>query len=656
MPSRSIGLLFAFAATASAQDDPFETRLHNVEFITREIRDFPGEDLSLSTDAIGTMITAKGEFSSTRISGDDLIALIGSNVAEDSWQHVSASISFANGILTVTNLRSVQERIARYLTYWRGFFGRMVVIDTSVVSIDPALLAGIRSAGDPDRPAALPEELAKKLFDAARAGKLATLLKSTRLTAHPGQRANAKDAVRRHYVRDQDLQIATASVAIDPIVGSYQTGLSVDLRPYVEPFGNAITLEVRITRVVPEALAEYVLKLTKELTTAVPLADAGQDQAQEKLGPAAQRRVDEPKIELPRLAVDRIRTTLTVRNGETVIAASTFREGRNVLYLLTPTIVPLDEKPLPEPVFKEERLLRLYDVSPLTRGLQNFPGPYVELVDPSGAGGGPLTGATFTLDGPVARMDVDDVVDMVRTKIAPESWGNKRNSVRGTSYGSLVIRQKPDVLREIDRFLNSILSTRAQMITTQTFLIGFKKGARAKWEDQIPALRPGGYFADAEKFATLLEEAAKNKEVRLIEMGEVTSFPQQRVHVSRLQQEAYVADYEPQVSTAAAQHDPIIGVASSGFVLDARPHFIHGADRVSVELRLRRTRHAFREVAGATAGAGALQLPEGTGVGRQLNVTCVKGKVTLAGIETRGEGDDPEEVAIFVRARANLLK
>mgnify|MGYP007027469428 CR=1 FL=1 len=30
---------------------------------------------------------------------------------------------------------------------------------------------------------------------------------------------------------------------------------------------------------------------------------------------------------------------------------------------------------VPEPAFEEERLLRIYDVSPLTRVMQDFPGP-----------------------------------------------------------------------------------------------------------------------------------------------------------------------------------------------------------------------------------------------------------------------------------------
>ena len=105
------------------------------------------------------------------ITGEDLVSLIKMNVAEDTWEHVASQIAFSDGVLTVTNRKSVHDKIAQYLNYWRGFLGKMISIDAAIVSVDPQLLARIRSAGDADRPAILPPAHFSKLLEAAREGK-----------------------------------------------------------------------------------------------------------------------------------------------------------------------------------------------------------------------------------------------------------------------------------------------------------------------------------------------------------------------------------------------------------------------------------------------------------------------------------------------------
>ena len=50
--------------------------------------------------------------------------------------------------------------------------------------------------------------------------------------------------------------------------------------------------------------------------------------------------------------------------------------------------------------------------------------------------------------------------------IAPDTWGNKRNFIADAQRGTLVVRQKPDVLREIDRFLTTILMAMCSTVPT----------------------------------------------------------------------------------------------------------------------------------------------------------------------------------------------
>ncbi len=651
-------LILGAALALQAQDEPFETRIYNVEFLTREVEDRPGTDVSLFQDSIGVTVSADSELSRGLLTGDDLVSLIRNNVAEDTWEHEKASIRFEGGLLTVTNRRSVQEKIGQYLAYWRGFFGKMITVEAAIISVDPRLLARLRAAGAPNRPMVLAPEPLKALLEAAREEKDAELLKSMRVTAHPGQRVNLKDVQKQAYVRDVDAQIATASVALDPILDVLQSGTVVDVRPYLEPFGNAVTIEVRVTRADVEAVTERKLRLSRDINLAAPIEVPGEKGPGIAADPRRQAMSApaEPRLELPRLAVDRFRTTLTVRSRETAIAGSAFREGRNVLLLLTPAILSLDERPAPEPEFEEQRLLRMYDISPLTRRFQDWAGPRLGLVNPYW-GGGALVGATFTMDEPRGALVADEsIAELLRTRIAPDTWGNRRNSITIGPNGALLVRQKPEVLREIDRFLDSLYHLRAQMVTCEAILVGFRKNARAGWEKQVPALAPGGYFVDREPFDRLFQEACGNGNVRLIEMAEITGFPQQRVHMARLVQEAVVADYEPQVATCVSTFDPIIDTVASGFVLDVRPHFVQGTERIAVSLQAALTRHDLREIDAVAPSAGPLQAARGPESRWESDVLCVRGKVTLVGIFSRGRGEEAEEVALFLRARANLLE
>jgi hypothetical protein len=631
-----------------------ETHLYNVEFLTAVTPDHPGQLLGFSTSTAGVLAEST-EMSSGRITGEDLVSLIKMNVAEDTWEHVASVIAFSDGVLTVTNRKSVHDKIAQYLNYWRGFLGKMISIDAAIVSVDPQLLARIRSAGDADRPAILPPAHFGKLLEAAREGKFAELVKSMRVTAHPGQRVSLQDIAKQQYVRDYDVQIALASVTLDPVIDQIATGASIDVRPYLEPFANGITMEVRTDIADAEAIEERKLKLTKEMVNATPFEAEGKAVGLPK-APLAGVAL-EPKIQLPKVAHDRVRTMLTVRNRESAIVGSVFRKGRMLLFVLTPAIVAADEKPAPEPVFEEQRLLRLFDIAPLTRGVPDWSGPLLDVVGRSG--GGPLTGATaatFALLEPAVLMQAGDVASMIRSRISPDTWGNKRNSIVATDRGTLIVRQKPDVLREIERFLNTILMARAQMITTETVVVGFKKGARAEWEKEIAALAPGGYFVEAEKFDKLLEEAWKGQRVRMVDAAEITGFPQQRVYGLRSQAEAYLADYEPLVASFAALQDPIVDTFTSGFVFDVRPHYVHGNEQISVDFRSTLVLGQLRDVDALGASNSPLQTVSAKVLKWNANVLCVKGKVSLVAIETVGKGDDAEDLAVFVRARQNVLK
>jgi type II secretory pathway component GspD/PulD (secretin) len=98
--------------------------------------------------------------------------------------------------------------------------------------------------------------------------------------------------------------------------------------------------------------------------------------------------------------------------------------------------------------------LQLYDVRDLLVKIQDFSGPKVELVSPQKGGGGPLTGATFTLEEPRSTITEEFITDMVKQNTGDKSWDENPNASITLTNGVLVVSQSKRVHEEIKRFVN----------------------------------------------------------------------------------------------------------------------------------------------------------------------------------------------------------
>jgi hypothetical protein len=418
---------------AFAQEDPLETRVYRVDTLTKPFTDWPAFDFSIAPDSIGRT-TAQADAARQALSDEELVLLIRGNIAPESWAKEGAKIGIDEGVLSVTNRKPVHELLGAYLARWRDFLSRRVVLQAALVLIEPDLLARIRPTASP----ALSPEQARRILDAAREGKQAELVKSMRATARHGQRVSLQGKTDQSYVRDVDIQVAGDQVAADPVVDVLTVGAVLDVRPTIELSGERVTMEVRAALADLEALEAKSVKAT-----------------------AAQ----EVKFQLPRIALDRIRTTLTARVGETVVAGLIARRNRSLALLLTPSVVQGGEKPLPEPALEEQRLLRLYDVGLLTRPLTSFPGPVIDFSFPAAEG----AGAVFAAPDQPTGMSSAELVDEIRRRVAPHSWTSDRHST--TELGEiLAVRQKEEVHRQIEAHLRALQAARARMVTSEAIL------------------------------------------------------------------------------------------------------------------------------------------------------------------------------------------
>ena len=98
--------------------------------------------------------------------------------------------------------------------------------------------------------------------------------------------------------------------------------------------------------------------------------------------------------------------------------------------------------------------LQLYDVRDLLVKIQDFAGPKVELVSPQKGGGGPLTGATFTLEEPRSTITEEFITDMVKQNTGDKTWDENPNASINLTNGVMVVSQSKRVHEEIKRFIN----------------------------------------------------------------------------------------------------------------------------------------------------------------------------------------------------------
>ncbi len=98
--------------------------------------------------------------------------------------------------------------------------------------------------------------------------------------------------------------------------------------------------------------------------------------------------------------------------------------------------------------------LQIYDVRDLLVKLQDFPGPRVELVSPQAGGGGPLTGATFTLEEPKSTISEEFITEMVKQNCGDRSWDENPSASLTLTNGMLIVSQSRRVHAEIKSFIN----------------------------------------------------------------------------------------------------------------------------------------------------------------------------------------------------------
>ena len=108
---------------------------------------------------------------------------------------------------------------------------------------------------------------------------------------------------------------------------------------------------------------------------------------------------------------------------------------------------------LPKSKLSDRTVTRVYDVRDLALGIQDFPGPKMELAPP----GSRIVDVIITLqEEPVSTLPPDFLAELIKANIGGTSWNEGSNVSIEQSNGLLVISQTAAVHDEIGILLNRL--------------------------------------------------------------------------------------------------------------------------------------------------------------------------------------------------------
>lgn len=352
---------------------------YEVRDITQGVQDRPGPELKLKSPGDEDSLDDDLEVpESTVVTEDKLDSLIRDNIATESWDDEGgASVSIQRGVLLVRHDREVHQQIEQLLSDLRQAVGIQVDVETRFLQVEDSFLEDIgvdfRGLGDQsseglagrglernnrnnagfddygDRSfinSATPGEIGtgtepgvffddgqdgdlmartENLFDrtlgegsnldnggglsvqyaylddtelqvvlrAVEKQERSEIITAPRLLIYNNTRASMSVLRHTSYIRDFDVEIAQAAAVANPIVDVVRDGVVLDVRPVVSADRRFITMELRPT----------VMTLDLPIPTFTTTLGVGQP----------------VQIQLPSVTLQRVRTTVTMPDGGTLM-------------------------------------------------------------------------------------------------------------------------------------------------------------------------------------------------------------------------------------------------------------------------------------------------------------------------------------------------
>ncbi len=350
--------------------------IYDVRDLTKTITSFSSRDYDLKPSSVFEDIEDE-EFDPAPIviDSDALVDLILTNIDQDSWDADpnNTALMMASGALVVTQTPEVHRKIHKLLSDLRHNAGTLINIETRFMELEDRFLqdigvdfrgldgqngssataavpnvvlddfglVGAGGVGSPGFPEGigtssdagaffteggdldvrgrlenlydlslgdedfagtgglaleftyLDDTQVEAILRAVEKSSMAEIINAQNLTVFNGQRANIVVQDHITYVKDFEVEIAQGAVIADPIVSVIKDGTILDVRPVVSSDRRFVTIEVRPT----------VANLVEPIPTFRTSLAVG----------------NEIELQLPELRVQRLRTTVTIPDGATLM-------------------------------------------------------------------------------------------------------------------------------------------------------------------------------------------------------------------------------------------------------------------------------------------------------------------------------------------------
>jgi len=406
-------------------------RLYNIRDLTGKLNDFPGIDMTLSTDersedqiSGATFKEEESKESTTTMTEEQLTELIKNNIGKATWDAGDCSVETRPGTLIVRQTESIHKQIDSLLNDLRKATGLLVTIESKFITVSDDFLEDIgvdwrnlgatningqdiegetyyktdtnnnestrpytrktvqgsrqeigtnakyrtlddiitgtdngmtqRSAGGyyQDGNNAIVQGRLENIFDtvlgsdkvtnagglsmqmayldkvelqmilqAVRKKYRSNILTSPRLTVFNTQRANVTIAQQQAYVQDYDVEIATNATIADPVIGVVQSGVVLDVKPIISADKKYITLELQPTVADLTKLADFYTSVASSDKTPNRLSD-------NPINTSGRADAKTIRIQAPELKMTKIRTTVTIPDGGTLLIGGLMQATR----------------------------------------------------------------------------------------------------------------------------------------------------------------------------------------------------------------------------------------------------------------------------------------------------------------------------------------
>lgn len=261
---------------------------------------------SLGTTNIGQ--TRAGEFPESRQANEDEEIDAGLNPGDVGtgydWRNLDDAV-FGN--LQDGNTVGTGTAAGLYYKYGNDVETRQRLENIFDQALDPE--QNITSKGGLSMQMAYIDEVElQMILHAVRKKSRKNVLTAPRLTVFNTQRANVTIVTQHAYVQDYTVEIATNATIADPVIGTVQDGVVLDVRPVISADRKYITLELQPT----------VAALTGGTVGTIDVSLASSSAANSVV-----------KIGVPQLTMTRIRSTVTIPDGGTLLLGGMLKGQEN---------------------------------------------------------------------------------------------------------------------------------------------------------------------------------------------------------------------------------------------------------------------------------------------------------------------------------------